>query len=324
MISTRDSRKERGATLLSVLVIVLVMSAAAITATDALSRSVSIAKASAAQTDTYWTALAAADAGEAVLGELVSKSGTALSAGAPLFADPVVLPAGHSIVSLQAREGSNCFNLNQVTGEPDDDNLVTYRDLLIASGFTDGDAETLVQTLADWIDSDNSSRSLGAEDSDYRSLNVPHRAPGTLMNGIEELRSVSQYTPDVIARLGRLVCVRPSRLQTALNLNTLTAEDAPLLVALYAGEFSVDDAEALILSRPPGGWADMDEFQSEPPVQRIAENVRDAQAVALVSTYFDVAISIQSAVSLTQYDALYGPGTEKPVDLLSLRKKDET
>jgi general secretion pathway protein K len=54
--------KEKGASLLSVLVIVMLMSVAAIAATDALARSVLIIKSSSARAETFWTARGAADA----------------------------------------------------------------------------------------------------------------------------------------------------------------------------------------------------------------------------------------------------------------------
>ena len=80
MKRTHPSHHERGATLLSVLLIIVLMSTAALAATDALARSVSVSRVSASRADSFWATRGALSVGETIVNEALAKTDGALTA----------------------------------------------------------------------------------------------------------------------------------------------------------------------------------------------------------------------------------------------------
>jgi general secretion pathway protein K len=323
----RNCDKEKGASLLSVLVIVMLMSVAAIAATDALARSVLIMKSSSARAETFWTARGAGEAVATYLTKAMKLNEGNLNAESELFSQPTTLPAGNGVVVVQVSEASNCFNLNALFnsaagGEVSDEALQSYDDLLVAADFDDGEAESLSDKLADWVDADYSTRTYGAEDSYYASQSEPYRAANAKLRSISELKAVAGYDAEVLSRVKGLTCLRPGLEQSVININTLTADQAPLLVALYSGELSADDARAMIDSRPTGGWLNMDEFVQQDAIMKIAPEARNEMAVALASDYLAADIRIGTGGLLTNYQALYRRAETGDVSLVSMVRRE--
>mgnify|MGYP000114638175 CR=1 FL=1 len=323
----RKIDKEKGASLLSVLVIVMLMSVAAIAATDALARSVLIIKSSSARAEIFWTARGAADAAATYLTKALEMNEGALNSESELFAQTITLPAGNGVVVVQAREASNCFNLNALfnsagDGEVSDASLQAYDDLLVAAEFDDAEAESLAQKLADWIDADYSTRTYGAEDGYYASQAESYRAANTKLRSVSELKAIAGYDPEVFARIEHLVCLRPEQEQSVLNINTLSLEQAPLLVALYSQELSLDDARALIDSRPAGGWLSKEGFIQQDAVMKIARDARNDMVLALASDYLSADINIGTGDLITNYQALYRRSETGNVALVSMVRRE--
>jgi general secretion pathway protein K len=324
---TAHRSREAGATLLSVLVIVMLMSVAAVAATDALARSVMIAKSSSARAETFWTARGAADAAGAYLSKATEGAGAQLNEDSTLLKAPVTLPAGHGLVVFSVGEASNCFNLNALvddSGEASvgDAQLAAYQDLLVATDLNEAEAQSLAAKLADWIDADSSSRAYGAEDGYYASLAEPYRTPGRRLRNISELRAVAGYDADVLARVSGLVCLRPGISQPTLNLNTLTVDQAPLLSALFSPELSGAEARTLIDRRPTGGWESVEAFLQEPVVSSIAPTARHDTAVSVISSFFAADVDIGTGDLVTSYQALYGRAAGGEIELVSLVRRD--
>lgn len=322
-----QTNPEKGATLLSVLVIVMLMSAAAVAATDALARSIMIAKSSSARAETFWTARAAADAAGSYLSKAVEGVGAQLTEESALLTEQISLPAGHGLVVLSIHDATNCFNLNALVDEPGDAGvgeaqLSAYLDLLVAADLNQAEAQSLAAKLADWVDADTSSRTYGAEDGYYASLAEPYRTPGRPLRNISELRAVAGYDADILEQLAGLVCLRPGMAQAALNLNTLTADQAPLLTALFSPELSSADAMTLIDRRPSGGWDSVEAFLQEPVVNRIAPAARHDAAVSVASSFFTADMDIGTGDLATSYQALFGRAVGGNVELVSLVRRD--
>ena len=320
--------RERGASLLSVLVIVMLMSAAAVAATDALARSVAIAKSSGARAETFWTARGAASAAAPYMSKALEATGAQLNDTSDLFARQITLPAGHGLVTMDVREASNCFNLNALLDDPGsaavaDGALGAYADLLVAAGFNIGEAESLAAKLADWIDSDSSTRTYGAENGYYASLSEPYRTAGWRLRAVSELKSIAGYDEDgVLARILPLVCLRPGVEASVLNVNTLTPDQAALLAGLFSAELTTADARALIESRPISGWPDIETFLAEPAIERIAPDARHDDRVSVASSFFAANIDIGTGDLATSYRALYARTEGAGVSLVSLVRRD--
>lgn len=319
--------RESGASLLSVLVIVMLMSAAAVAATDALARSVMIAKSSDARAETFWTARGAAVAGASYLRKAMELTEGHFTDESELFTQPVTLPAGHGIVAMSVEEASNCFNLNALLNEDGgtmvgESELAAYQNLLVATGLNEAEADALAAKLADWIDSDSSTRTYGAENGVYAALGEPYRTSNTRLRSVSELRAIDGYDPDVLARIEGLLCLHPGNEQSVLNLNTMTEDQAPLLVALFSSELSDSDAQGLIESRPAGGWESVEAFVQEPVVNQIAPDARRDMAVSVASSYLAADVNIGTGDLATSYRALYGQAVGGEVALVSLVRRD--
>lgn len=274
------SPKDRGAALLSILMIVAVMSVAALAAVEALGRSLSLARVSSERSQTIWAGRSTEALGVLAVARLKALGDDAIREALETGQN-MTLPFDRGVIQATLSDASNCFNLNTVTGEANDVNHIKFQRLLEAMDVFRSDAQALSESLADWIDQDSSPRAYGAEAGYYGTLETPYRPANAPLANLTELRAIKGFTPEIIAMIEPMVCVRPDRFQAALNIETLEEEDAPLLVALYSGELSLDKAQSVIRAKPLGGWHTLDTFLQNEHIQTIAVAARDDSMLSL-------------------------------------------
>lgn len=304
------SQREKGATLLTVLLIIALMSVAAVAATDALARSIGVSRISDDRAGSFWAARAGTSAGELIVTDLMASIEGELTAEAAMFQEPVIFAYERGSISITLREATNCFNLNMLETEENGPQLERLRELLEGAGFFASEARQLAEALADWMDGDTSTRPSGAEDSVYAARSVPHLSAGTRLVSINDLRAIEGYTPEVLFQLKGLVCVRAAGVERPLNINTLTLEEAPVLAARFSPEMSAREAERAILNRPEGGWLNAEEFLAMPDIARIAPQLRSDGAISIISSYIEADMRIRSGSVSVHMTALYGRGSE--------------
>ena len=275
--------KDRGAALLSILMIVAVMSVAALTAVDALGRPISLARVSSERSQTLWAARSTEAIGAVAISRLKDLDDNTLRQALET-GQTVTVPFERGIIHATLADDSNCFNLNTITGEADDTNHIRFQALLEAQGLFRSDARALAESLADWIDTNASPRAFGAEDGHYGTRETPYRAANARLVNLSELRAIKGFTPEIIEMIRPLVCVRPSTFQSALNIETLREADAPLLIALFSGELSLEQAQSVIRARPLSGWLTADTFLADSEIQSIAVSARNDSMIALRPT----------------------------------------
>ena len=78
----------------------------------------------------------------------------------------------------------------------------------------------LVDAIVDWVDRDETPESGGAESSYYQTLRPSYRAANAPLETLLELRLIKGMTPEIIAKLSKLVTVYPQEGQGKVNLNT--------------------------------------------------------------------------------------------------------
>jgi general secretion pathway protein K len=260
--------QERGAALLTVLMLVAVIAILATAALERLKLGTHIASNGAAMAQ----ARAYAMAGERI----------AISRVAQLtsdFADRTFLAGGRTIpfpidggtASARISDGGNCFNLNSVVqGQPQTGltarpvAAAQFAALIDVLGIAPQRARIIAASLTDWIDSDTFPQPGGAEDAAYLALPTPHRAANTLMADVRELREVSGMTPEIYAQLRPFICALPNSDLSPITVNTVTADQAPLVAMLLPGRITRANAKAIIASRPIGGFADVNAFWALP------------------------------------------------------------
>lgn len=236
--------RERGAALFAVLAMILVLAGFASlglnrlrAATDRVSDAEALSEAR----------LMANAGGSAALALVAALKARARAAGGS-FGEPVGLPVAGGSLRLSFRDAGACFNLNSLgpapraAGEGGADALAQvppqdFARLLAAAGIPLLDADRLARATAERL-----------------------AATGLLWADASEWTGVPGVTAAHWRLAGPLLCALPNREAAAINVNSLTPEQAPLLVAMGLGP---DEARRALAARPPGGWTSGNQFWGE-------------------------------------------------------------
>jgi general secretion pathway protein K len=264
-------RQERGAALLSVLLLVAVMAVIAATALDRLTLATRLAGAAANMDQARAFALA----GEALV--LRRAGDIAQSRRADWLAReyPLPIPGGRATGRLS--DATNCFNLNALVAEAGPGRYTArpgavrqFADLLRLAGVGAGEAGAIAAATADWIDSDNAESPLGAEDAAYRGRTPAMLPANTLMADVGEFARVRGVTAAHYARVKRWLCALPVAEPLRINVNSLREGEALLVAALWAERLSVGQVRAALAARPPDGYGSATRFWQSSAMQGLA------------------------------------------------------
>lgn len=250
--------RDRGAALLTVLLLVAVM---AVLASLMLGR-VNLAMRLAGNAQGLAEARLALTTGEALALNWLAHGEAPAAVGAERR-----LIRGRVAITARLDDGGNCFNVNSLVEPRGDDGrgatwasrplaLWQLRALLATLGVPAAQAYPLSDAMADWIDSDDQPAPNGAEDDWYRARPVPYRTGGQLVLDLTELRAVRGMTARLFERLEPWLCALPVAQLSPLNINTLRPDQARLLTMLAPAALPLPRAQALLAARPPGGWSD--------------------------------------------------------------------
>lgn len=296
--------KERGAALLTVMMIVAAMSVAALAVTQSVTQATVRSRALDAQAQLALYAASAEEVAKARMVEVLGPLENKLNADLPGLGEPQVIPLDQGAITVTARDATNCFDVNRLTTGADGGVLVADPDMqdayraLLTEAIEDGyasDIVALVSALTDWMDDNTVPGSGGAEDGYYLSEVPSYRTSGQKLGSLTELRSVKGYTPEVYSIVRPLLCALPDgRAATPglLNINTLEERHAPLLQMAFAGVLPIDDARELIGLRPQGGWPDTEAMLEDPILDRLnLERVRRDQ-LGVVTSLVEVSANV--------------------------------
>ena len=296
---TRRLANERGAALLSVLLLVAVMAVIAATALDRLNLATRVAGSAAVVDQGRAYSFAAEQIALRRVADLVGRDPAKLTlTGGWLGRDFVLpLPGGEGRAKLS--DANNCFNLNSLVAETvpgkfsqRSGSMRQFGGLMVALGIDQGEAQAIAGATADWIDSDSNDGPLGAEDNVYRSMAVPYLAANRKMADISELRAVRGVTPKIYARLKPWICVLPVTDPVRLNVNTLAPEQAPLVAMLLPGELTLADARAALAARPAGGYGSSVRFWESAALERFDPPREVAEQVGVTSRWLELTTNV--------------------------------
>lgn len=302
--------RQRGVALLAVLLLAAVMSVLAIAVLDDVRFGVRGADNAQSVAQAQWHALGAETLAALQVERLAARDPQRTTAEGGWNGRAFVFPLEDGAISARLSDGNACFNLNGVVegaGEllvRHEPGVRQYRSLLRALGIPEHEAARLADALADWIDSDAEPAPDGAEDDAYLRSGDGYRTGATLLADATELRAIRGYTPALYARLRPHVCALPVAGPTPINLNTLEARHAPLLVMLSEGRLDVDRARALIAARPRGGWRSLSEFWTHPLLAGAALPDAVLQQLALRTRYFRLHAQVQYGPAQVELSAL--------------------
>lgn len=178
------------------------------------------------------------------------------------------------IIDLQGR-----WNLNNLVhdGVVDEEAIAVYRRLLIGLGSSAEAASQLADSLADWIDSDDSKRTAGAENAYYLALDPPYPTAGHALDQLSNLLRIKGYTPALVERLRPYVTVLPGR--QPVNVNTAAAE---VLQAIQPG-LGPAAARQLVQSRQAIYFRDIADFRNRLPDKNLPQG---STQLTVSSNYF--------------------------------------
>ncbi len=258
---------ERGAALLTVLLLVAVVAVMAGTALEKLRLATRLAGNAAAIEQARAYAYAAETLATSRISALLAQNPSRVTLAGGWSDRPFGLPVPGGQAVARVTDGGNCFNLNGLVTSAGPGNLtavdpqrIQFARLMRLLRVPTQAAETIAAATADWIDTDSAEQPLGAEDARYTALPTPYRTANTLMADVSELRAVTGVTPEIYATLRPWLCTLPIARPARINVNTLAPEQAPLVAMLLPDTLTVDGAQRALLQRPPQGYGDTSAF----------------------------------------------------------------
>ena len=322
---------ERGAALLTVLLLVAVVAVMAGTALEKLRVATRLAGNTVATGQARAFANAAETMAMARVANLLAfdRSKVTLLGG---WSDrPFGLPLpGGGLATARVTDGGNCFNLNGLVQQAGPGIYIDYAParvefvrLMQLVGVPASSAVQVAASAQDWIDSDQDAQSGGAEDPTYLAQGTPYRTAGTLMTDPSELRAVAGVTPDIYRAVRPWICALPLARPVAINVDTLAPEQAPLLAMLVPDGLSVGAAQQALLRRPPQGFADPGAFWQQPSLASIRDLGQATARTSVTTTWFALRIDVtQGPTTLTEQATI--DANRLPVRLVSRQWGEDT
>jgi len=234
-------------------------------------------------------------------------------------------PIADGEIRARLRDGQACFNLNSVVQGADGaftarpEGIAQFLALARALNLPEARARKIADSLTDWIDSDDVSRALGAEDSVYQARANPYRTAGGLMVEASELRAVDGVDAATYRALRPFLCALPEAGPMPLNVNTLTPEQAPLLTMLTEGRLAPAAARGVIGGRPAGGWPDADAFWNVPALQTVQPSQAMREGAGVRTRYFAFHAEVRYADALAVRSGLIGISRDNRVQTVLVR-----
>jgi len=148
---------------------------------------------------------------------------------------------------------------------------VILNNLLVNLGIAKETADTIVDSILDWIDTDDLRRLNGAEDDYYQSLPNPYKAKNARLDTLEELLLIKGMSPDILfgtkEQKGLIHFVTIYSTSTKVNINA-----APKEVLMALPGITEDAVNRIIEQR------ESVEFKSTQEIQAIAGDNYPAMA----------------------------------------------
>lgn len=318
MASSRPG--ERGAALLTILLLVAVIAVIAAGALEKMRLATRLGANAIALDQARAYAMATETLATTRIDAILSRDAARVTLAGGWSGTPFALPIPQGVATATITDGGNCFNLNGLVVE---ESRGTYRSraaavmefsrLMRLLGITQQTGSAIAAATADWIDSDGDAQPQGAEDARYARSTQAYRTANTLMADASELRSVSGVTPEIFATLAPWVCAQPRAMPSRINVNTLLPEQAVLLAMIFPDTLDIGRARQVLLERPPQGFTSTLEFLQRPALQGATAGPDVQQQTAITTTWFTLRTEVAlGGVALSQralIDARQQPST---------------
>jgi general secretion pathway protein K len=167
----------------------------------------------------------------------------------------------------------------------------------------------LANSTADWIDTDATPNFGGAEDADYVQKNIPYRTGRTWLADVSELRVIQGFDEEIVQAIENWVCVRPNNDFGALNVNTITEMDWPLLVTYLGEDYADLSVDTFFSERPVNGFSDISQFfemsffankELESDFKKRFDVRSDYYELKAEVIYFEAVLNVNSVLKISQ------------------------
>lgn len=296
-------KSERGAALLTVLLIVAVIAVLAAHGIDRLAGATKLASNARELSQAKAYLIAAESIGMQSAEQIVSLSpGRTTNAGG-WNGQERRFPVPGGMITAALTDGGNCFNINSLVSQTGavlsarPDGQAQFVRLMTLLEIPQGNAADIAESVTDWIDSDMVPSPRGAEDEYYAQLEGPYRTANAVIIDISELRTIKGVTSDVYARLAPWLCALPTTDLSPINVNTLRPEQA-ILLAMLSNNPDIDRSRQFLGRRTETGYGSLNDFWADPvPAGFLAPSQVQGQ-VKLKTRWFrlDMAVEMQSAL----------------------------
>lgn len=333
MSKTREQR-QRGVALLVVLILLVLMSVMAARISQQFTGNLQRIQYQISQQKLRWAILSA---DSQIRRALEKDMADPQKAGAfkQLWDEPLETDVDGAVVKSEVVDGQNCFNVNSLLPSPqsaaatptatanatpdsadpnaglseDDQRKKVVEYLLNSTGINPMTAETLYKQLSDYLGIENSDPNAVSTDftQAYASQKPPRVPAHQMMYSISEIKLLPDFPVGYYPRVAKLFCALPTT-QTAVNVNTLGRDQAPLLSALFFGNLTPEDVMRLIDQRPETGWETVDSFkeQLEKQFPVKSQSVNLGTYITTTSHFFTVYhIGKTDSLTLRSADGLY-------------------
>jgi general secretion pathway protein K len=166
----------------------------------------------------------------------------------------------------------------------------------------------LVDAIVDWVDQDETPEPTGAESLYYQTLRPSYRAANAPLQTLLELRLIKGMTPDIMAKLSKVVTVYPQEGQGKVNLNTAN----PLVIQALDPSITQSVAADIALARPFKTIQELDRVSSFQDIGKElrAQNLYDVKSdLFLARMMIRVNEVTRNATAVLQRDQNTGAST---------------
>ncbi len=185
----------------------------------------------------------------------------------PLLTDEIYFELNGATIAGSIDDASNCFNINSLVRAGKDDylenkkSMSAFLDLMYLKEVDNNIAAEIVDQIIDWIDKNSNPRAYGLEDYYYSGpLHNPREFSGSrLLIDIEELKSIPSVRLVDWNIFDELFCAYPFASDLRLNINTLNKNNLYLLTAFFP-KIDLKDAEYIIENIPLDGFQNINTF----------------------------------------------------------------
>ena len=314
---------ERGAALLTVLLLVAVIAVLAGAALEKMRLATRLGANSIAMGQAQAYAMAAETLAMTRIDGLLSRDAARVTLAGGWSGKPFPLPVPGGLATATVTDGGNCFNLNSLVTQrsPGEyvarpDSVTQFARLMRLIGIPLQTGDGIAASAADWIDSDSIALPSGNEDGAYTGQAQHYRTGNTLMTDVSELRAVAGVTPEIYAKLRKYLCVQPRAERSKINVNTLLPEDAALFAMLLPDTLDIGQASSLLLQRPPQGFSSTVEFWKIPSLKGVIAGPQAYDQTAVTTQWFALRVDVQLGGSELSQSALID-ARQQPARLVS-------